>query len=143
MNEHQPEPLQSPRRRSYSLSDMLAGMRALDHHIEEMQKYSRAAEWYAREVLIRERDLETAPDIDSAQAAMTSAWESNRIVAVSMCKAVRQAANVWEYNDTNICWGEAVDAVEDAAQWARIAQRAIERMEERNSREWDDWLVAR
>lgn len=134
----QSEPFERPRRR---LPDLLDGIRALDHCVEQVEKLSRTAEWYAREVLIHERDLENAGDMESAQTAMTVAWDANRVVAVSMCEAARQAARVWEYNDTTHTWTPAVNAVAEAAQWARIAQEAIERMEERNAEEWDEMLA--
>ena len=134
----QSEPFRGRRRR---LPDILDGIRALDHCVEQVEKLSRAAGWYAREVLIRERELENAGDMESAQTAMTGAWEANRVAAVSMCEAARYAAKVWEYNDTTHTWTPAVNAVAEAAQWARIAQEAIERMEERNAEEWDEMLA--
>lgn len=48
---------------------------------------------------------------------------------------------MWEYNDTTHTWTPAVNAVADAARWARIAQEAIERMEERNAEHWDEMLA--
>lgn len=134
----QSEPFERPRRR---LPDMLDGIRVLEHCAEQVEKHSRAAEWYAREVLIRERELENAGDVESAQTAMTGAWDANRGVAESMCEAASQAAEVWEYNDTTHTWTPAVNAVADAARWARIAQEVIERMEERNAEHWDEMLA--
>ena len=142
MNDYlQPEPFGMPHRRQRPLPDLLDGLRVLEHCAEQVEKHSRAAEWYAREVLIRERELENADDMESAQTAMTGAWDANRVVAESMCEAARQADKVWEYNDTTHAWAPAVNAVADAARWARIAQEAIKRMEERNAEHWDEMLA--
>lgn len=137
----QSEPFPMPHRRQRALPNLLEGIRALEYCVGQLEKHSRAVGWYAREVLIRERELASAADVESAQTAMTGAWDANRVVAVSMCEAARQAANVWEYNDVTHAWTPAVNAVADAARWARIAQEAIERMEERNADEWDDMLA--